>query len=54
MERNLSGTVDELEDVLVEFCFLSVRGVMYLSNPPLITTHETVFSICSESILISM
>ena len=51
---NFSGTVGELVDVLVEFVFPSVSGVTYLSNPRLMTTHETVFSVCKELILISM
>ena len=50
----IARTVGELVDVLVEFVFPSESGVTYLSNPRLMTTHETVFSICKELILISM
>ena len=48
------GTVGALVDVLVEFVFPSEGSVTYLSNPRLSTTHETVFSICKEFILISV
>ena len=50
----ISGTVGELVDVLLAFVFPSKSGVTHLSNPGLIATHETVFSICNEFMLIWM
>ena len=47
-------SVCELVDVAVEFVFPSESGVTYLSNPRLITTQETVRSICIELVLISI
>ena len=55
VRRNpMPGTVGELVAVLVEFVFPFESGVTYLSNPRLMTTQETVFSICTELILISI
>ena len=47
------GIVAELVDVLAELVVPSESRVTYLSNPRLITTHETVFSTRTERILIS-
>ena len=50
----ITGTVDELVGVLVEFVFPSERDVTYLSNPRLMNTQETKFPICKELTLISI
>ena len=51
-EPEFSETVGELVDVLVDFVFPSERRVTHL--PRLMTTEETIFSICKELILISV
>ena len=53
-KREFSRTEGGLVDVLVEFMFPSESGVTSLSGPRLMTTQETVFSICKGLFLISL